>query len=216
MNRGYIQGKDIKKKRQAIIDAGVIDDGYTIYEDGMPPRRKSKDWKKDFPEKSKSIADLRPGDVLVVSSVTDFALQKGEAAMLVAEVSLMGASVKDAETGKVYSFGEKDAKDIIELWHMSVEAVNERWNKKVKKTMKERGTSSGKRANLDTIKAEDPELYDKIELIWCSDETAKSAPIAINQINDLLPGEMTISRDTLQRHFGFIKAARAAYAERQK
>lgn len=216
MNRGYIQGKNIKKKRQAIIDAGVIDDGYTIYEDGMPPRRRGKDWRKDFPEKSKAIADLRPGDVLVVSSVTDFALQKGEAAMLVAEVSLMGASVKDAETGKVYSFGEKEAKDIIELWHKSVEAVNERWNKKVTKTMKERGVTPGKKDKLDTMKVNKPEFYEKIERIWCTDETAKSAPIAINQINDLLPGEMTISRDTLQRHFGFIKAARAAYAERQK
>ena len=211
MKRGYIQGSDTKKKRRTIVEAGVPDDKYLIYKDGMPPQHRSKDWRHDFPEKKNAIADLRLGDELVVYSITDFGLQKGEATMLIAEVSMMGASVLDASTGKYYRFAQKEAEDIIELWKVSGKAWFKRSREKANKTMKRLGISRGDKGILAPIKKTNPELYAEIERIWC---TAKTAPIAKDEIDSLLSGDMTVSRASLQRHFGYIKAAQKAYAER--
>ena len=211
MKYGYIQGSNLKPKRLKVIKAGVEDSDHAIFVDRTSPQHRREDWRLDFPQKSAVIKVLQEGDILVITSIADFGPQKGEASMLIAEVSLMGGTVLDAESGEKYKFPKKSALEIIDIWERTGRARIMRSREKAVKTMAKKGVSPGMQGMLDQIEQSHPALFKTIEKIWC---TAGSAPEAVNQIDALLPGDQTISRYTLQRRFGYIKKARQAYKER--
>ena len=215
MKRGYIQGHKRKEKRILLIDKGkIVDDGYTIQEDGLPPKRRSKEWREDFPKRAAAIDNLRQGDALVVADIMDLGTQPGEVIAMVGEVSKRGASVIVAGEDRKYQLTMDDAEQTIELWERSSEELRKQWGKKVRRTLKESGKPTGRKGYFAGLKTNNKKLYADVKEIWC--DKALTGSMAVEAINDRLPGKDTISRDRIQAEFGYKTAAEKEYANELK
>lgn len=200
MKRGYVSGKNRTAKQEKVLSMGVENDGYSIREDGIPPKVRSEDWTDDFPQRKLAIEDLSEGDTLCIADLLDLGKTPDEVVKIIAQICERGANVEVyGDTGRISYSNVEDAALTAALLERTRTAYRKRQGAKMKAARDQSGKKTGPKSRFQN----DLKPHRHILLAFWSD-VSLSRTEAVEQMNKyLLSKELEIiSTATVQREFG--------------
>jgi len=201
MKRGYFSGRNRVKKRKILIAAGVVDDGYSIREDELPPNARPKNWEEDYPQRRLAVGDLRLGDELVIADLLDLGPAPAVALKWIGRICERGASLVIAGglNEAIHYSSTEDAALTASLAERLETLFRQRQGAILQKG---REKSSARTGPKSRFKNDLKPYRDKIYAIWATNGVSRAE--AGEQINKLLAKfELRgVSVETIQREFG--------------